>query len=202
MFVIKKNGVEVARHDTYTSVYDNTIRYILRESFCLTDTCISCPAGSYLHPSTLTCTQCEAGKYNNVEGNKLSECSQCPRGKYSESSGANDLSTCLQCPSGKASNILAAPSSSDCLVCTGMGETPDPTNSDCIKTVTVDTFTDYRNTVDVSYCGSYGCPPAGSLVTLQMGRYAGRVTTSTSSRVWFAKIAGESPGGMVSMNES
>jgi hypothetical protein len=59
--------------------------------------CEICPAG-FMTTSPAQCTECVAGKYNNVPGS--SSCSLCPLGYWSNSTGAVSVDQCKPCPLG------------------------------------------------------------------------------------------------------
>jgi hypothetical protein len=76
--------------------------------FLKTDTCESCPAGSFstLNSST-TCTLCPEGSFS---GSGASSCTNCLPGTYA----LQGAGICTSCPVGTFSNVSAAPNCTSC----------------------------------------------------------------------------------------
>lgn len=109
-----------ASHDSATSYADATKRVILREQFCISETCAQCAAGTYLNSVTLTCMDCPAGKYIQY-ANKLNSCYDCGVGKYYAGTASTAFSNCVQCPEGKVSDAVAGTSEATCQVSEAQG---------------------------------------------------------------------------------
>ena len=62
-----------------------------------------CPAAHYMDITTITCTKCSAGTYNENENQKTG-CSQCEAGKFS----ADGSESCSVCEAGTYSNLGSA----------------------------------------------------------------------------------------------
>ena len=62
-----------------------------------------CQPGNYVDSATDKCKECEAGTYNEEEGQQT-ECLECQAGKYSDAGSA----TCSECEAGKYSEAGAS----------------------------------------------------------------------------------------------
>ena len=73
--------------------------------------CVACPKGGYSTTAATKCTDCEVGKYSDVESSTA--CTSCSEGKASASKGATTATACAVCAAGKASPV-ASPSCISC----------------------------------------------------------------------------------------
>ena len=72
---------------------------------------MTCPIGKYSTSASGICTECEAGYYNDKEG-QISCDTPCVAGKYS----LKGASFCQQCPAGRYSNQSGLSSGDDCIL--------------------------------------------------------------------------------------
>ncbi|CAK9017507.1 unnamed protein product [Durusdinium trenchii] len=90
------------------------------------DLCEPCPPGSSSEPGSISCTECEIGRFAGIAGELCSpcpagtvtvfpgatNCTECPPGTYSENG-----TVCTACPAGSFSILVAAGSLESCEAC-------------------------------------------------------------------------------------
>ena len=96
-------------------------------AFCVND-CKACSKGTFQilegQTSIESCSDCQAGKYSDIDGLPTNTCKLCGKGKYNPSLGSKEETRCLLCDIGRYSDIKGVTSSTACKNCS-FGEYSD-----------------------------------------------------------------------------